>query len=117
MAEEILSYKCNCGGILKKSHTQVEFFGIDFGIRECEVCTKCGSEYLSDEVLDEVEQEVKKKKLFGIEKEVEITKSGNSLVIRLPPQIAKFLEARYKDRVRIYPTGKSKILMGIQPSS
>ena len=68
MAEEILPYKCRCGGTLKKSYTQVEFFGIDFGLRECEVCTKCGSEYLSDNTLDEIEQEVKKKKLFGLEK-------------------------------------------------
>ena len=116
MSEEILPYKCNCGGTLKKSHTQVEFFGIDFGIRKCEVCTKCNSEYLDDEVLNEIEKEVKERKLFGVEKEVEITKSGNSLVIRLPPQIVKFTKAHYKDRVRIYPTGKSKISMGRLPT-
>ena len=114
MQEKILSYKCNCGGILKKSHTQVEFFGIDFGIKECEVCTKCGSEYLSDEVLDEIEQEVKKKKLFGLEKQAQITKSGNSLVIRIPPDIAKFSGMHYKDRIRIYPTGKEKIEVELQ---
>ena len=76
--EKILPYKCNCGGTLKISHTQVEFFGIDFGIRESEICTKCGSEYLSNEVLNEIEAEVKKKKLFGLEKQAQITKSGNS---------------------------------------
>ena len=112
--ENILPYKCNCGGILKKSHTQVEFFGIDFGIRECEVCTKCNSEYLSNEVLEEIEQEVKKKELFGIEKEAEITKSGNSLVIRIPPKIVRFVKAHYKDRVRIYPTGESKISIELE---
>ena len=109
MVEKILSYKCNCGGTLKKSHTQVEFFGIDFGIRECEVCTKCGSEYLSDEILDEVEREVKKRKLFGLEKQAQITKSGNSLVIRIPPEIVRFSGMHYKEQVRIYPTGKNKI--------
>ncbi len=71
--EKILPYKCRCGGTLKKSQTPVEFFGIDFGIKECEVCTKCGSEYLDDEVLGEVEQEVKKKGLFGMEQKVSIT--------------------------------------------
>ncbi len=109
MKETILPYKCKCGGILKKSRTQVDFFGIDFGIRECEVCTKCNSEYLSDEVLDQIESEVKKRKLFGLEKEAQITKSGNSLVIRIPPEIAKFAGIHYKDRVRIYPSSKSKI--------
>lgn len=117
MSEEIIPYKCNCGGTLKKSHTQVEFFGIDFGIKECEVCTKCGSEFLSDETLGEIEEEVKKKKLFGLEKQAQITKSGNSLVIRIPPEIAKFAGIQYKDLVRIYPIGKNKIEIEMQSSS
>jgi len=109
MTEKILSYTCNCGGILKKSHTQVEFFGIDFGIKESEVCTKCGSEYLDDATLEEIEKEVKKRKLFGLEKEAQITKSGNSLVIRIPQEIVKFTGISYKDHIRVYPVGKNKI--------
>ena len=114
MKEIILPYKCNCGGTLKKSHTKVEFFGIDFGIRECEVCTKCGSEFLDEKVLDEIEQEVKKKQLFGLEKDTQITKSGNSLVIRIPPKIASFLKAKYKDIVRIYPAENRKLILELQ---
>ena len=114
MVEEILPYQCNCGGTLKKSHTQVEFFGIDFGIRECEVCTKCGSEYLDEKTLEKVEKEVKKKKLFGLEKQAQVTKSGNSLVIRIPPEIANFAGVNYKDIVRIYPVSKRKIEFEIQ---
>ncbi len=109
MAEKILPYKCNCGGTLKKSYTMVEFFGIDFGVKECEVCTKCGSEYLDDATLEEIEKEVKKRKLFGLEKEAQITKSGNSLVIRIPQEIVKFTGINYKDLVRVYPIGKNRI--------
>ena len=109
MKQEILPYKCTCGGNLKRAHTQVEVFGIDFGVRDCEVCTNCGSEYLSDEVLSEIENEVKKKRLFGLEKHAQVTKSGNSLVIRIPPEIAKFSGIRYKEHVRIYPISKNKI--------
>ena len=107
--EEILPYPCNCGGTLKKSSTNVEFFGIDFGIRTCEICTKCGSEYLDDTILNEIEQEVKRKKVFGLEKQAHVTKSGNSLVIRLPPEIVKFSGIHYKDQIRIYPVAKNKI--------
>lgn len=114
MQEEILPYKCSCGGTLKKSHTQVEFYGIDFGVRECEICTKCGSEYLSDETLEEIEHEVKKKGLFGLEKQAHITKSGNSLVVRIPPEIVKFSGIQYKDLVRIYPIAKNKIELDLQ---
>ena len=109
MAEQILSYPCNCGGTLKKGFTQVEFFGIDFGLKECEICTRCGSEYLNDKVLEQIEGEVKKKKLFGLEKQAQVTKSGNSLVIRLPPEIVRFSGIKYKDHVRVYPVAKNKI--------
>lgn len=114
MLEEILPYKCSCGGILKKSNCNVEFFGIDFGIKECEVCATCNSEYLSDEILEEVEKEVKKRKLFGLEKQAQVTKSGNSLVIRIPPEIAKFAGMHYKDQVRIYPVAKNRIEVELQ---
>lgn len=114
MEEKILPYKCNCGGILKKSHTQVEFFGLDFGIRECEVCSKCNSEYLTDETLEEIERKVKRRGLFGLEKQAHITKSGNSLVIRIPPEIVKFSGIQYKDLVRIYPTAKNKIELDLK---
>lgn len=109
MKEKILPYKCRCGGILKKSHCNVEFFGIDFGIKECEVCTKCNSEYLSDKTLGEIEEEVKKRKLFGLEKEITITKSGNSLVIRIPPEIVKFSGVKYKNLARIFPLDKKRL--------
>ena len=41
-----IPYKCRCGGELKWSKVNVEFFGIDFGLKDAEVCTSCGSEYL-----------------------------------------------------------------------
>lgn len=107
--EKVLPYLCRCGGKLKKSFCEVEFFGIDFGLKPCEVCSKCGEEFLDDSVLEEIEKEVKKKKLFGLEKRLEVTKSGNSLVIRIPPEIAAFSKLSYKSRIRIYPSSKKRI--------
>ncbi len=107
--EKILPYKCRCGGTLKWSGCPVEFYGIDFGIRKCEICTSCGSEYLDDNTMQEIEQEVKKRKLFGLERNISVTKSGNSLVMRLPPEITKFTNLHYKDNIRIFPTSKTKI--------
>ena len=45
MADEKIPYKCSCGGNLRKTKVEVEFFGIDFGLRDAEVCIVCGSEY------------------------------------------------------------------------
>jgi len=94
---------------MKKSQCPVEFFGIDFGLRDCEVCTKCQSEYLDDKVMEEIENEVKAKKLFALERKIKVTKSGNSLVIRIPPEIAKFNDLHYESILRLMPVTKKKI--------
>jgi len=107
--EKVLDYPCSCGGTLKKSFCSVEFFGINFGENNCEVCTKCGSEYLDDETLGKIEEEVKKKRIFGLEKQVSVVKSGNSLVVRIPPEIVKFSKIKQKDIARIFPISKKKI--------
>ena len=61
--EQVLDYPCSCGGKLKTSFCHVEFYGIDFGERSCEVCTSCGSEFLDDKTLADIEVEVKRKDL------------------------------------------------------
>ena len=100
---------CTCGGKLIKTQCEVEFYGIDFGVRECEVCTDCNIEYLDQETLGEVEKEVKKRGLFNLGQRVSITKSGNSLVVRLPKDITAFSGIKYKDSAMIYPSSRKKI--------
>ena len=105
--------KCRCGGELIYSQCEVEFFGIDFGIKKCEICKECNAEYLDNETMKFIEKEVKKRGIFGLEKTVRVTKSGNSIVIRIPPEIAKFSDIDYKSIIRIFPVGKNKIELEI----
>jgi len=94
MNEEV--YKCSCGGSLRKTKAGVEFFGIDCGFRDAEVCTVCGSKYLDQETLKEVDTEINERKIFALERRVQVSKSRKSLVIRIPPKIAEFLNIHYK---------------------
>ncbi len=109
MEEEVMPYPCTCGGTLKKSQCEVEFFGIDFGLRECEICTSCGSEYLSQETMKEVEEEVKSKRIFGLERNVKVSKSGNSLVIRIPKEIAEFMNLKKDGLLRLFPVESKRL--------
>ena len=68
----------------------MEFFGIDFGSQPCEICKSCGEEFISDEVMEIVDVELKKRKLFGIEKRVKISKSGRSVIVKVPDEITGF---------------------------
>ncbi|MDO8725931.1 MAG: hypothetical protein Q7J35_07685 [Candidatus Methanoperedens sp.] len=104
-----IPYKCTCGGELKRSRVEVEFFGIEFGLRDAEVCTRCGSEYLDQETMKEIETIVKERNIFGLERKISVTKSGNSLVIRIPPEIAEYLGIHYKSVVQLFPMDKDRL--------
>ncbi len=93
---------------MKETLDEIEFFGIDFGIKKIEMCTKCGDTYISDEIYEEVEKKAKDLGLFGLERKVKVTKSGNSLVLRLPPDIVKFAGLKYKDILSILPIEKGR---------
>ncbi len=109
MNEEEIPYKCSCGGSLKKTKVEVEFFGIDFGLRDAEVCSVCSSEYLDQETLKEIEKEIKERKIFALERKVQVTKSGKSLVIKIPPEIVEFLNIHYKSLVQLFPVDKDRL--------
>lgn len=113
-SERILGIRCKCGGRLKRSVTEVEFFGIDFGTREAEVCTECGSEYLSQELMEQIEAEVRKRGLFGLERRGRVAKSGNSLVIRIPKEIAASLKIKRDMPVVIYPSEPRKLVVEVE---
>ena len=68
---------------------------------------------VADEVLEEIEKEVKKKKLFALERKITVTKSGNSLVVRIPPEIAKFSKLHYQSILRLVPVTKKRIELEI----
>jgi len=112
--ERLTSVRCKCGGFLKKSKTEVEFFGIDFGIRACEICTRCGAEYISQELIEEIEAEVKSRGLFGLERKGRVTKSGNSLVIRVPKEIADSLNIEKDSQITIYPSDRKRLIVEIE---
>ena len=92
-----------------KTKIHVEQLGIDFGLQNGTVCTSCGDEFISDEVWEKIEKKTKKLGLFGLEKKVKIRKSGNSLVVTSPPEIAKFIGAKTQTLVSLLPLGKGRL--------
>ena len=114
MSEEGKGARCRCGGRLEDRPSEVEFFGIDFGVRKVEVCADCGTEYLSQETMEEVEAEVKKRGLFGLERRGRVSKSGNSLVIRVPQEIVKSMKLKRDLPIVIYPSDKDRLVVEIE---
>jgi len=48
----------------------------------------CGSEYLDQETLKEIEKEIKERKIFALERKVQVIMPGESLVIKIPLDIS-----------------------------
>lgn len=111
---EKLEYPCPCGGKVKWRQDKVVIDNVDCGILDIEYCERCGEEYLPDESMEVVENKLKKAGLWGVQrKEVNLWKSGNSVLIRIPKSIADNLNLKPDEKVTIYPEGKSKLIIDL----
>ncbi len=107
---EKLNYPCPCGGFVKWKKEKVIQDSIDCGILDVEACDKCGEVYFPEESMRVVEQRLKVAGLWGVErKEVKFWKSGNSVTVRLPTELAKKLGLENARKGLIYQEGRNKL--------
>ena len=84
--------------------------GIDCGVLDVSECKKCGEDYLPDYSMRVVENKLKEAGLWGMErKEVKFWKSGNSVTIRLPTEVARKLGLNKVKKWHIYQEGTQKL--------
>ncbi|MFH1399440.1 MAG: AbrB/MazE/SpoVT family DNA-binding domain-containing protein [Candidatus Woesearchaeota archaeon] len=92
-----------CKGNLIKSKTKEYYFGEYMGEYPAEVCDKCGETFLDSKAMQKIESKAKAKGIWGLGFSTKITKTGNSLAIRIPKKIAKYLTIREGTSVYIHP--------------
>lgn len=111
---EKIKYPCPCGGKIEWKIDKVLVQGIDCGLLDVEYCNKCGEEYLPEESMGIVEKKLKKAGLWGIKrKEATLWKSGGSVLLRIPKDIADNLNLRADEKVTIYPEGKKRLVIDL----
>ncbi len=109
-----LSYPCPCGGKIEWKTDKVIIEGIECGILDIEYCPKCGEEYLPEESMNVVEEKLKQAGIWGIKrKEATLWKSGNSVLIRIPKDIADNLNLKPDEKVIIHLEGKKRIVIEV----
>lgn len=109
-----INYPCPCGGKIKWKRDKVLVEGIDCGVLDIEYCSKCGEEYFPDETMTVVEKRLKEEGLWGIErKEVNLWKSGGSVLLRIPKDIADKLNLKPYEKVKLYVEGKKKLVIDL----
>jgi len=107
-------YPCPCGGKVKWKKDNVVVEGISCGVLDIEYCEKCGEEYFPEETMEIVEQKLKEHGLWGLQrKEVPLWRSGNSVILRIPKEIADTLHLKPHEKVTLYAEGKKKLIVDV----
>ena len=97
-------------GTLKKGKIKEMMFGVDLGEFPAEICTKCGESFTDEKTTRAIEESAKKKGVWGLGKKTKITKTGNSLAVRIPKEIANFLRLEEGKEAYIHPD-KDKLII------
>jgi len=90
-------------GILKRKKIKEEMFGVYLGEFEADVCDNCRESFTDAETTRKIEEIAKKKGIWGMGIKTKITKTGNSLAVRIPKRIAGFLKLKEGEEAYIHP--------------
>lgn len=102
-----------CGGNLKKGEVEEEMFGVVLGKFPAEVCDRCGESFVDEDAMRKIEEKAKEAGIWGLAKKVKVVKSGNSLAVRIPAELARFLGIKSNTEVLLYPDGKRKLVFEV----
>ena len=97
-------------GKLEKSKVKEYMFGVYLGKFKAEVCNKCGESFTDSITTKKIEDAAKNKGLWGLSAITKITKTGNSLAIRIPKKVAEYLKFKNGKEAYLYPDEKKLII-------
>lgn len=108
--------KCpSCGkGALRKAKVRERMFGVDLGEFPGEKCGSCGETFLDEAAVTDLERRAKDAGIWGLGKKAKVVKSGNSLVIRIPAELARHLKLRAGTEVFVHPEGEDRIVVDVE---
>ncbi len=103
--------KCiSCNGKLKNKIIEHKIYGVSLGKFPALVCDSCGEQWFSEETSRKIEEKEKELGLFGLSIETKVSYSGNSLIIRIPKELAKFMNIKKESKIHLAPEDKGKKL-------
>jgi transposase-like protein len=103
---------CGEGALIRKKVDEA-MFGVSLGRFPAWVCNHCGESFTDENTTQTIIDRAKQKGIWGLGKKVKVVKSGNSLVVRIPKEIADFMGLEKGQELFIRPEGKSKITVEI----
>ena len=102
-----------CDGETYKKIVDYKEAGISLGKFKADVCKKCNETYFDEATAGKIQQKSKEMGLFGLAKKAKVAEIGNSIAIRIPKEIAKFLNLKKGKEVTIFPEGKNDMHINV----
>jgi len=96
---------------MKREMRKSEFYGFDLGRYSAEVCASCGEVFWKETDVKKMEERAKKLGIWGLEHRTKVAVAGNSLMVRIPKSIAKFIGLKKGETVSMHPLGRDKLLI------
>ena len=97
-------------GILKDGTTKESMFGVYLGEFPAKICNKCSESFTDEKTTKNIENIAKNKGIWNLGRKTKITKSGNSLAVRIPKEIVNYLNLQEGKEAYINPE-KNKIII------
>lgn len=103
-----------CRGELKVNKQPYAFGGIKLGEFDAEKCSQCGEVFFTEEASDLIDRKAKELGLWGLGKASRIGQSGNTLIVRIPVKIARYMGIGQGDPVVVHPEGKDRLVVEVE---
>ena len=101
-----------CGkGTLKPATVHEEMFGVELGSYPGEHCSNCGETFLTSHSMDAVEERARELGIWGLASKVKVARSGNSLVVRIPAPLARYLRLKKGQEVMVSPEKENRLVL------
>lgn len=97
-------------GTLKPTTEEHKLFGVNLGKYPGEKCTNCGEVFTDSAIIEKIETAAKQKGIWGIGRKTKIAKAGNSLAVRIPQEVAKYLKLKIGKEAYVHPE-QNKIII------
>lgn len=102
-----------CNGKTQERIVEHKEFGISLGKYPGRVCIECGETYYNEEIAEKIQEKSKQMGLFGKAKKVKVAEVGTSIAIRIPKELASFLNLKKGQEVLLYPESKHELHMEV----
>ena len=107
--QELICPLCEQGNLAKRKMKQ-SLFGVYLGEFDAEICDHCGEIFNDEETTQKIEDLAKQKGIWGLGATGKITKTGNSLAVRIPKKIVDYLCIKEGKETYIHPEEKKIVI-------